>query len=133
VSGYLIDTDWSIQALAGREPAVGILRRLAGQRGNVSVITAGELYEVAFRSPHPDAYIQSLRRFLAPYRLLVVDEPVIVEFARLRSELRRRGDLIPDLDLMIAASALHHDLTLLTFNERHFRRVPDLRLYVVTD
>jgi predicted nucleic acid-binding protein len=37
--------------------------------------------------------------------------------------------LIEDFDLVIAATALHYDLTLLTFNRRHFERIPDLRLY----
>ena len=39
-----------------------------------------------------------------------------------------RGRLA-DFDLHIAATALHHDLTLLTFNLRHFDRVPNLKLY----
>lgn len=50
-------------------------------------------------------------------------------FAGIRGDLRRRGQLIPDLDLLIAATALHHDLTLLTRNVRHFDRIPELRLY----
>jgi predicted nucleic acid-binding protein len=53
----------------------------------------------------------------------------MLRFAEVRSFLRRRGQLIPDFDLLIAATALHHDLTLLTFNRRHFLRVPDLKLY----
>ncbi len=37
--------------------------------------------------------------------------------------------LIPDADLFIAATALHHDLTLVTRNLKHFERVPGIRLY----
>jgi predicted nucleic acid-binding protein len=48
-------------------------------------------------------------------------------FAETRAYLRKRGEGIPDFDLLIAATALHHDLTLLTFNLRHFGRVPDLK------
>jgi len=50
-------------------------------------------------------------------------------FVQTRANLRRAERLIPDLDLLIAATAIHHDLTLLTRNVRHFGRVPDLRLY----
>jgi tRNA(fMet)-specific endonuclease VapC len=53
-------------------------------------------------------------------------------FARTRADLRRSGQLIADLDLLIAATALHHDLTLLTRNVRHFARIPGLRLYQST-
>ena len=50
-------------------------------------------------------------------------------FARLRGELRQRGLLIPDPDILIAATALTHNLTLVTRNRRHFERIPDLPLY----
>ncbi len=54
------------------------------------------------------------------------------QFAVLRADLRRRGQLIPDLDLLIAATALSHDLALLTRNVRHFARIPGLRIYLTT-
>ena len=37
----LLDTDWVIQALANRQPALGMLERLAGSRISVSYITPG--------------------------------------------------------------------------------------------
>jgi tRNA(fMet)-specific endonuclease VapC len=49
-------------------------------------------------------------------------------FGHTRSQLRRAGRLIPDLDLLIAATAVHHDLTLMTPNLRHFARIPELRI-----
>ena len=56
-------------------------------------------------------------------------EAVMLRFARMRSELRRQGNLIPDFDLLIAATALEHDLILMTRNTRHFARIAGLRLY----
>jgi predicted nucleic acid-binding protein len=49
-------------------------------------------------------------------------------FAALRGDLRRQGPIIADMDLLIAATALHHDLSLLTRSGRHFQRMPNLRL-----
>ena len=126
---YLIDTDWIIQALAGRDRAVNTLRRLAPQRLAVSLITLAEVYEVAFNSPNPAAHLASFRQFLAPFRVLTLSEPIVERFAEIRSVLRRRGQIIPDFDILIAATALHYDLTLLTFNLEHFRRIPELRVY----
>jgi len=51
------------------------------------------------------------------------------QYARIRGVLRAQGQLIGDLDTLIAATALHHDLTLTTQNTRHFSRIPDLKLY----
>jgi tRNA(fMet)-specific endonuclease VapC len=50
-------------------------------------------------------------------------------FADIRSYLRRRGELIPDFDVLLAATAIHHNLTILTYNTRHLQRIPDVQLY----
>lgn len=126
---YLVDTDWIIQALANRQPALSTLELLAPSRTYVSYVTLGEVYEGAFGSPNPGAHLASFRRFLSAYPRLSLTEPVMERFAETRAYLRRRGELVGDLDLLIAATALAHDLTLLTFNSRHFERIPDLRLF----
>ena len=126
---YLLDTDWIIQALARREPAARTLERLTGSRVYVSYVTLGEVYERAFRFANPQAHLVGFRHFLSAYRLLDLDDALMERFAETRALLRRRGQRIADFDLLIAATALHHDLTLLTFNLRHFARVPELKLY----
>ena len=126
---YLLDADWIIQALAGRPPAARPLDRLVGSRIYVSYVTIGELYERAFTSVNPEAHLMGFRRFLSQYGRLSLSEPVMERFAETRAYLRRRGELIADMDLLVAATALAHDLTLLTLNLRHFERIPDLKLY----
>jgi predicted nucleic acid-binding protein len=126
---YLIDTDWAIDALGGRERAARTLERLGTQRPYVSLISVAEMYDVAFNSPNPEAHLARSRRFLSAFRILGLNDQIAERFAETRAFLRRRGMLIPDLDLLIAATALHYDLTPLTFNMRHFERVPDLRVY----
>ncbi len=126
---YLLDADWIIQALANRQPAVGTLERVAGSRVYVSYITAGEIYERAFTYANPQAHLVSFRHFLSPYRLLGLNDPIVERFAELRAFLRKHGQLVSDFDLLVGATALHHDLTVLTFNRRHFERIPDLKLY----
>ena len=126
---YLLDTDWIIQVLAQRQPALSTLDRLAGSRIYVSYVALGEVYEHAFHFANPQAHLLSFRHFLSYYGSLGLDDPIMERFAETRAFLRRRGQGIADLDLLIAATALHHDLTLLTFNLRHFARVPDLKLY----
>jgi predicted nucleic acid-binding protein len=65
---------------------------------------------------------------LAPEAPAISTIPIAERFAWLRSALRRQGMLIPDMDLLIAATALEHDLTLVTRNLSHFSRIPELRL-----
>ena len=64
-----------------------------------------------------------------PNTLLGWNDGIAARFAEVRADLRRRGERLPDFDLVIAATALHHGLTVLTFNRRHFGRIPDPKLY----
>jgi predicted nucleic acid-binding protein len=126
---YILDADWIIQTLKGDVAAKNTIRQLAGGASHVSWVTVGEIYEVGFNSPNPEAFLDSLREFLVPHRIVGLDEPVIARFAEIRAFLRRRGELISDFDILLAATALDRDLTVLTFNLRHFERIPDLRIY----
>jgi len=126
---YLLDADWAIQAMGNRQPAAQTLRRLAGSRIFVSHITLGEIYEPAFLSVNPEAHLMVFRRFLGAYDVLGLNNQIMEQFAALRAFLRRRGQRISDFDLLIGATALHYELTVLTFNRRDFERIPELRLY----
>ena len=126
---YLVDSDWLIDAFLGVPAAVNLLARLRGEGLAVSIISYGEIFEGAIGAPDPATELARFRRFLARVALLPLDDAIMERFARTRAELRRRGQLIPDLDLLIAATAVNHDLTLLTRNVRHFNRIPELRLY----
>jgi len=56
-------------------------------------------------------------------------QSIMERFGEIRANLRRRGMLIPDFDLLVGVTALHHELTLLTSNVRHMSRIPGLRVY----
>ena len=60
--------------------------------------------------------------------MLGIDEAISKVLGRERGRLRATGTLIGDLDLMIGATALHHNLTLLTNNRSHFERIEGLRI-----
>lgn len=129
---YLIDTDWLIDATTGRPGAQRTLSSLSVEGLAVSIITVAELYEGAFGTPNPVHILAGMREFLDDYPILPVTDSIAERFARERAALRSQGQLIPDLDLLIAATALSHDLTLLTRNVRHFTRIPGLRIYLTT-
>lgn len=126
---YLVDTDWLIDASANVSRVVRTLDHLSAEGLAVSIITVAEIYEGAFGLPDPDAALAAFHAFLAGYPVVPLDEDIMLAFARTRSRMRRQGELIPDFDLLIAATAIVHDLTLLTRNLRHFERIPELRIY----
>jgi tRNA(fMet)-specific endonuclease VapC len=126
---YLVDSDWLIDAFTGIPTAVDLLAQLRDDGLAVSIISYGELFEGAIGAPDSAAELARFRRFLARLTLMALDDAIMERFARIRADLRRQGQLIPDLDLLIAATAIHHELILLTRNVRHFARIPELTLY----
>jgi predicted nucleic acid-binding protein len=95
----------------------------------LSWATVAELYEGAFATSNPEATVIEIRHAFATFGVLDPTNAVALRFGELRTFLRRRGQLIENFDLIIAATALQNDLTLVTLNRRHFERIPDLQLY----
>jgi len=126
---YLIDTDWVIDHLNQVEFVTARLHELAPEGLALSVVSLGELYEEVYYSRDPEASERSLQRFLnRELTILGIDEETCKRFGRERGRLRTMGQRIGDMDLMIAATALQYDLTLLTNNRRHFDRIDGLRI-----
>jgi tRNA(fMet)-specific endonuclease VapC len=132
---YLLDTDHCVAYLQASHPAdVQVALRIdnASVRDlRVSLFTAMELAEGPWHSQTTQGYHQArsaLHTFLGWMPIVGLTHLTVEEFGRLRALLRRQHQLIGDLDLAIAASALTHGLTLVTHNARHFNRIPGLQL-----
>ncbi len=126
---HLVDSDWLIDASGGVPRAIQLIGRLSFEGLGVTIISVGEVYEGAFALPDPAVALAAYQDFLNDFAIILLTESIMIVFGRIRSRLRQQGQLIPDMDLLIAATAIHHDLTLVTRNLRHFERIPDLRLY----
>jgi tRNA(fMet)-specific endonuclease VapC len=125
---YLIDTDWVIHYLHAHAAIVARLDELQPQGLALSIISLAELYEGVYYSRDPEGDEQDLADFLRGVTVLGLDTDIAKTFGRERGRLRAAGILIGDLDLFIAATALQHNLTLLTNNRRHFERIDGLRM-----
>lgn len=126
---YLADSDWIADWLLGAKKAVQLLTPLRVDGLAISVIAYGEILEGIYFGREPARSRQQFGKFLRRVTVLNLNRSIMQRFAIVRGALRSQGQLIGDADLLIAATALHHDLTLLTRNARHFQRVPDLKLH----
>lgn len=127
---YLLDADWIINAARQRRHALETLQMLSVTDNiYVSLITLAEIYDSAYDSANPEAYINSYKTLLGKFQIADLTEAIISEFAEVRADLRRHGRLIPDFDILIGVTATHYNLTLLTFNIRHLDRIPNIRIY----
>jgi tRNA(fMet)-specific endonuclease VapC len=125
---YMLDTNICVY-IARRKP-LGVLRRL--QRTDVadvcvSAITVAELQYGVHKSARPQGNRLALAEFLASLEIASFGEAAAARYGEVRADLERRGTPIGPLDMLIAAHALSLDLTVVTNNDREFRRVPGLR------
>jgi tRNA(fMet)-specific endonuclease VapC len=125
---YLIDTDWVIHYLNGREDIVQRLDELQEQGLGLSMISLAELYEGIFYSTDPNGNERALQDFLQGVDVVGIDEETCQVFGRQRGRLRAAGKTVGDFDLIIGATALQHNVILLTNNRRHFELVEGLQL-----
>ena len=92
-------------------------------------MTVGELFKGAYRSAAKERHLKNIEeRVLPAVTTLPYDVSTARVLGRIRADLERSGNILPDADLQIAATALYHDLELVTGNLRHFERIPNLRL-----
>lgn len=125
---YLLDTN--IVSRLAIEPHGDLAARClaAGDaRLCTSIIVACELQFGAAKkaSPRRTAQIDAL---LASLAVVPLDRDADEHYARVRLHLERKGRLIGQNDLLVAAQALTLGAVLVTDNEREFRRVPDLEV-----
>ena len=57
-----------------------------------------------------------------------VTQSIIKRYVPLKVTLEQQGQKLDEFDLLIAATALSHNLTLVTHNKKHFSRIPDLKM-----
>lgn len=125
---FLLDTNICSAHL--KRPS-GLIHRFVQHGGSlhISTIVLGELYTWAYRRDDPKLLLSLIENDLLPeMTVLDFDKACASRFGELQSELLRHGNAVNPVDLMIAAVALAHGLTLVTHNTKHFAAIPALQL-----
>lgn len=127
---YLFDTDAISELLRSRPAAVYVewLRAVPREDQFTSAVVLGELYRGAFRSPARERHLANIRKRVLPaVTVLPYDAAVAEVYGVLSAELEKAGRTLADADIQIAATAVYHNLELVTGNLRHFVRIPQLQ------
>ena len=128
---WLLDTD-TLGYLVNRAPAAErIKRRLSGRSPGevrVSAITLSEIHYGLARGDVGLARRAALGELLDLFQAEDYPAGAARDFGEIRAALERAGRRIGPYDLLIAAHARHIGATLVTNNEREFRRVPALQV-----
>lgn len=125
---FLLDTDICSAHL--KRPS-GLIHRFIQHAGRLHItsIVLAELYTWAFHRQQPATLLARIENdLLADVVVIDFDRACAKEFGRVRGTLLRQGIAVSRVDLMIAAVALAHGLTLVTHNTGDYRNVPGLLL-----
>ena len=123
----LLDTNICIYIIKRRPPEVlGRFQNFSLGEIALSSITVAELYFVAYNSAQVEKNLAVVEHFLIPFEIVDFDSEAAIEYAKIKSDLRGRGEIIGELDMQIAAIAMANRMTVVTNNLKEFERVDGL-------
>ena len=123
----LLDTDICIEILRKNEKIISS-REKYNDYISISFISVGELYYGAERSSSPEKNKRLIEEFLITINIIHSDIDIMIKFGELKAYLKNNDILLPDADLLIAATTFTKAERLITGNVKHFERFPNLSI-----
>jgi predicted nucleic acid-binding protein len=125
---FFIETSVIVDYLRNKERAVNLVDNLEGDLTS-SYICLAELYEGIYRVKNfKEAEEGVLNFFSSLSEIYGIEEDISRNFGQIRANLKKRGNVLEDLDIFIAATCVANDLIMITFNQEHFMRVDNLQI-----
>jgi len=125
---YLLDTDILIYWINGNKAIAHKAAQAGRDNVSCSTVSQAELYFGAYNSSQVAKNLTTIARLGQTIAIRPFDEAAAQHFGNIKADLKQKGQIILDADLMIASIAIAYNLTLVTNNTKHFERIPKLRL-----
>ena len=125
---YLLDTNTLIYFFKQQGQVAAHLKTIAASQIAIPSVVLFELEYGVLRSTRPELQRKGIDAALKVYDVVSLDDKVARSAAWIKYTLEAAGAPIGHFDLLIAGTALAHDITLVTRNTREFERVPGLRV-----
>ncbi len=128
---YLLDTNICIYLINNKfDYLIDRIESAGIENTVISTITIAELeFGIAnSKSLYKEENRIALFEFLLPFKFLTFNQNDAYEYGIIRSDLQRKGQIIGNMDMLIASQAIANNLTLVTNNIKEFERIYDLKL-----
>lgn len=126
---YFLETSVIVAYLRGDNKTIELIDNLDGELVG-SYISLAELYEGVNRVERKEKVEKAISDFFEGIdETYGVDKDIAKTFGYYRSNLKKKGRIIEDIDLFLAATCITHALIMVTYNIKHFKRVDKLQLY----
>lgn len=126
---YMLDTD--ICSYIIREKPIRVFERFESLDMDqlcISVVTYAELIYGVEHSSSKKINRSIVDDFVNHLNIMEWDKSAAEHYGKIRAFLQANGDIIGAMDMMIAAHAVSQKMTLVTNNEKHFKKVPKLNV-----
>jgi len=123
----LLDTDVCIELLRNNKTVIEN-RINTDDDVAISFMTVAELFFGAENSNYRDENFSLVEEFILTVPIIDSDINIMKKFAAIKSELKKRNEIIADADILIAATTLEKCTKLITGNAGHFERINGLQL-----
>lgn len=126
---YLLDTNICIFAIK-RKPAkvLELIKKRSEEGIYISSLTVAELEFGVQNSSKKEQNRIALLKFLSIFKILNFDDADAIDYGRLKVDLRKKGELIGPIDMLLAAQALNKEIIFVTNNVKEFKKVDGLRI-----
>ena len=124
---YLLDTCTCISMFRNEGRVRDTLRRIGTKNCYISEITVAELYFGLAKAEDKKRKLDDIREVQRLFRVIPAYAS-FKEYGEIRYSLEHTGQRVDQFDLLIGATALHHDLTLVTSTLKHFERMQGVKI-----
>ena len=124
---YLLDTCVCISMFRNEGNVRDTLRRIGTKNCYISEITVAELYFGLAKAEDKKRKLEDIREVQKLFRVIPAYSS-FKEYGEIRHSLEHAGQRIDQFDLLIAATALHQQMTLVTSNLKHFERIQGIEI-----
>ena len=124
---YLLDTNICIYLLKGQFNINEKIKKVGKENCFLSEMTVAEMKFGVENSSKKKQNREKLKEFQSLLDVIPIF-PSLDIYAKEKSRLRKKGQIVDDFDLLIGATSIFNNLTLVTRNVKHFNRLEGINL-----
>jgi tRNA(fMet)-specific endonuclease VapC len=125
---YLLGTDTLIYSFKGNEKVIENIKNHADAPKALSVISYGELIYGAYKSTQISSNLARVHRLREIFPIIDTTPSIVECFGSIKAKLSNNGITVDDFDLLIGSTAITLGYTVVTNNEKYFKKIPDLKI-----
>jgi len=125
---FLLDTDTSVYLLNGNPSLKKKVEEVGVFSLAISNSVLAEMYFGAYNSKKVEDNLKRIDLFKKNLTILSDSEESALRFGKIKADLRPKGKIIEDFDILIASIAIVNSCILITNNTDHFERIDDLQI-----